>query len=241
MIKCIIWDVGQAILRYNYPVVLACLARLSGKNPEDVKALIGGKNFEAGTLINLLDSGKIGKKRFIRSLRRRLKIDSRISNKLLRECFTRCFEIPNNTRTLLHFLSEHYKQGVISNMNPIQWEYIQKTFPTLSENGNIFSFFVLSYREKVLKPDDVIYATAFQKAWWTCGGDIKPWECVFIDDRVENVNAARAFGMEGIHIENPDDPDLRERLASLKIFLPLSDYYPPGHRRDITQKTVVGI
>ncbi|MEU7000666.1 HAD-IA family hydrolase [Nonomuraea sp. NPDC046570] len=58
---------------------------------------------------------------------------------------------------------------------------------------------VSSARVGAAKPDPRIYEIAAERA-----GAV-PGRCVFIDDRLENVEAARALGMTGVHYSAPAD------------------------------------
>ncbi len=51
---------------------------------------------------------------------------------------------------------------------------------------------IFSYEHKVIKPESKIYEILLQKY------GLDPNECVFIDDRQENIEAAEAFGIRGI-------------------------------------------
>lgn len=51
---------------------------------------------------------------------------------------------------------------------------------------------VISYQLKITKPDPEIYQALLEKY------DLKAEECVFADDRLENVEGARRVGMEAI-------------------------------------------
>ncbi|MEU3724382.1 HAD-IA family hydrolase [Streptomyces sp. NPDC031705] len=66
---------------------------------------------------------------------------------------------------------------------------------------------VSSALEGVAKPDREIYAIAADRA-----GAV-PERCLFVDDRLENVEAAVAFGMTGVHYRGP--ADLHAALAFL--------------------------
>lgn len=67
---------------------------------------------------------------------------------------------------------------------------------------NVFTFSkyidgeVVSGKVKLIKPDSKIYTTLLQKYNLNAG------ECVFIDDRQENVEAAEKSGIKGIHFES---------------------------------------
>lgn len=55
---------------------------------------------------------------------------------------------------------------------------------------------VISSEEKIIKPDRAIYERFCQKY------NLKPEECLFADDRIENVEAAQRFGMQTICFED---------------------------------------
>lgn len=67
---------------------------------------------------------------------------------------------------------------------------------------------VFSYEVHLLKPDRAIYEEICKKY------SLMPSECIFIDDRKENVEAARTFGMQAIHFKSYEDTDkeLQEML-----------------------------
>ncbi|MGV9306989.1 HAD family hydrolase [Nonomuraea sp. NPDC003727] len=58
---------------------------------------------------------------------------------------------------------------------------------------------VSSARVGLAKPDPRIYELAAEIA------GVAPARCLFVDDRTENVAAARALGMIGVHFTAPDD------------------------------------
>ncbi|MCR5342453.1 MULTISPECIES: HAD family hydrolase [unclassified Butyrivibrio] len=51
---------------------------------------------------------------------------------------------------------------------------------------------ILSYKYKIIKPDRAIFELITDKY------DLVPEQCVFIDDTVRNITAAKKFGMNGI-------------------------------------------
>lgn len=70
-----------------------------------------------------------------------------------------------------------------------------------------FAHIVNSARVGIAKPDRRIYALAAERA------GVAADRCLFVDDRLENVDAATALGMSGLHFRRPED--LRGALASL--------------------------
>ena len=83
-----------------------------------------------------------------------------------------------------------YKVYILSN-------YSEKSFNQALEKGKL-SFVkeadgaVISYQEKLIKPDPAIYKVLFERY------DVVPENAVFIDDRADNIQAAIDCGMKGI-------------------------------------------
>ncbi|MCF7792736.1 MAG: HAD-IA family hydrolase [Candidatus Cloacimonetes bacterium] len=91
-------------------------------------------------------------------------------------------------------LSSKYKIFILSNTDEIHFPYIWKTFPSL----HIFAQnLMLSYQLGCMKPNLEIYSKALSMH------KLKAEECIFIDDKLENMRAAEKFGMTSIlHINN---------------------------------------
>jgi epoxide hydrolase-like predicted phosphatase len=72
-----------------------------------------------------------------------------------------------------------------------------------------FDPLILSHKVGVKKPSDDIFLLALRKS------RLRPKECVFIDDRIENVKKAKRLGMVSIHFKNPKL--LRKELEKLDL------------------------
>lgn len=66
---------------------------------------------------------------------------------------------------------------------------------------------ILSYQVKLIKPSPEIYQCLLRKY------DLKPEECIFIDDLYKNVEAAKKEGMQGIVFETPEQ--VKKELEAL--------------------------
>ncbi|MDO8560706.1 MAG: HAD family phosphatase [bacterium] len=107
-----------------------------------------------------------------------------------------------------------YPMGIISNTNELHISDIEE----VTSCGSIMQFRprIYSCREGVDKPNPQIYEIALRRAqseypWRT---KLTPAECVFIDDRRDNIEVARAMGWYAIH-HNP--------VWVTKTFLQLSE------------------
>ena len=81
-----------------------------------------------------------------------------------------------------------------SNTNELAAEHIRRTFPFYAN----FDGYILSYQQRVMKPDAKIYE-ALERMAGTRGGEI-----VYLDDRPENVAAGAARGWQAILHESPE-------------------------------------
>jgi haloacid dehalogenase superfamily, subfamily IA, variant 3 with third motif having DD or ED len=111
-----------------------------------------------------------------------------------------------NTVNILEALNKQYSIWLLSNTNPkhIQDEIEKRyLFPSLV-NGAVYSFDV-----GVRKPEKEIYEIAMQRA------NANPQECLFIDDLLENIQAAKQIGIEGIHFISSEQ--LKQELKRLGI------------------------
>ncbi len=85
-----------------------------------------------------------------------------------------------------------YKIYLLSNYSEDHFQYISTHFAFFGlEDGRVISF-----EEKILKPEARIYEILFERYGLT------PSECVFLDDTPENIKGAIASGMKGIVFEN---------------------------------------
>lgn len=81
-----------------------------------------------------------------------------------------------------------WKFYLLSNYNADMFRLTADLHPFLKT----FDGQIISGEEKVMKPDPRIYQLLLDRY------DLKAEECVFVDDRKENVDAAIALGMEGV-------------------------------------------
>lgn len=114
----------------------------------------------------------------------------------------------------IRMFSEHYPEIVIDEIEGMRELLIQlkndgyklygltnwcsKVYQTL-EKFEIFRLldgYIISSEEKVIKPEPEIYQILFNKF------NLRPEECIFTDDREDNILGGRAMGMEGIVFKN---------------------------------------
>ena len=91
--------------------------------------------------------------------------------------------------------SGRYKLYAITNWSREKFPIARKKYSFLSWFDDI----VVSGEIGIVKPDEKIYRYAIERFELS-----HPQQAVFIDDRLENIEAAAAFGIKGIHFINPE-------------------------------------
>lgn len=96
------------------------------------------------------------------------------------EKFDKLWEILSN-------LKKTYKLAIINNGNSIALQYWKEKF-----DYSIFDLYINSGEIGLRKPDPKIYLLTCKKL------DVKPEECLFMDDLLENIKTAKQLGIKTI-------------------------------------------
>jgi epoxide hydrolase-like predicted phosphatase len=91
-------------------------------------------------------------------------------------------------------LRSRYRTGMLSN----NWARDGRAMAQELGIANCFDIFVTSAEVGVMKPDPRIYYVALERL------GVSPPQAIFVDDFIENVDAARQLGMQGIHFADPE-------------------------------------
>lgn len=102
-----------------------------------------------------------------------------------------------------------YPIYALSNFGAENFAMAEAVYPFLTH----FTGRIISGHEGVVKPDPAIYRLAIDRF------GLNPAETLFIDDRRENIDAARALGFQGHLFTTPDT--LRDALSQMDLSAPL--------------------
>jgi len=202
MIRTVISDLGRVVLWFDNAIFLRKLAALVGIPFEKAKA-IAHENLD---LIPLFDSGAVSprefKDRVFKAIGGHVAVDDATFWPIYRDIFW-----PNEPviRILKRLKAAGYGLVLLSNTDPERFGFVRERFPEIL----MFDAYALSFELQLIKPDPLIYLDAARRA------GSEPGECVFIDDMEENVTAARATGLHGIHYR--PDTDLEAELRKLGV------------------------
>ncbi len=111
------------------------------------------------------------------------------------------------------------RTGILSNIGDAMTEGLLRKFDWLAG----FNFHIWSYRLLLAKPEAAIYAAAAE------GLQTPSAQILFIDDKPENIEAARAFGMQAI------------QYTDHSLFLQEMEARGLGYLLDLSQRTTPSV
>ena len=106
----------------------------------------------------------------------------------------------------LRSLQSEYTTALLSNA----WDDLRQLMVKKWKIESAFDQIFISAEIGIAKPDERIYKFTLEKL------GIAPEEAVFVDDFIENIEAARVLGMHGIHFKEPEAAmrELRDLLKN---------------------------
>jgi len=197
MIKAVIFDVGGVIVTR----VLRNMARdLSKKHGMDFDFL----NRAIHTGWNEYKLDKITADKFWQHFVDESKISETVEG-LKKMALEYISEVPG-TMDVVRSLKGRYKLAILSN-NANEW--VEKEKKIIDFEG-IFDVVILSNEVKIAKPYKEIYMLCLEKL-----GNLRPEECIFVDDQGNNCEAAKKLGFNTIKFE--DAEQLKKELNDFGV------------------------
>jgi FMN phosphatase YigB (HAD superfamily) len=206
LIEVIFFDLGNVILPFNNYQIAEKLALFSKKKKFQDPNKIFSYLFDLQEgVINRFDTGEISSSEFFQSVTKYL--DLSISFKAFLPIWTDIFTEDQGVSKIIHSLKGRWRLGLLSNTDPLHFNYIVSTFPIISA----FDKWILSYEVRFKKPDVRIFQAAIEWA------SVEPEKILFIDDTKGHVEAAASLEMQGIHFVSADQlrKELNRKLNSI--------------------------
>lgn len=199
MIKNIIFDLGNVLLQFNPLEYVRTKVIDEGKIHQVHKEIFLSEEWL------MLDRGVITEAEAIE----RIVARSAAHGDLIRLCMNNWYElltpIDGTIEILKSVKAKGYKTLILSNFHMMAYECVTSKY-------DFFQYFeggVISYKEKLLKPESQIYDKLVAQY------GITPSETIFIDDTKANIDGASQLGFQTILFDNP--VGLRKELVARRI------------------------
>ena len=197
MIKNIIFDMGNVLLDYNPDAAMQMLGINEKAKPVIMKELFGGNEWVQ------LDLGNISVDKSYESIKQRIPEEYHTD---LRKCIDGwdvCMVPVEGAKEFCEAVkSNGFGVYVLSNAHKSFYSYFPRYFDL-----DFFDGVVVSADVHTVKPDIKIYKHLLEKY------SLKAEECLFIDDRADNVDGALKSGMKAVQFKN----DFEEIKKSIEV------------------------
>jgi 2-haloacid dehalogenase len=179
LIRSIVFDIGWVLVNLNPRPILDCLAEHEC-DVRDLHSLVRRIRLSDHETGRLTGSGLMEQ---VAALGRRpMHLD------LARARWLDMFELQPKMVDLAHRLTDRYRVYLLSNIGDLHWAHLSREYRVHRIGHGALPSFVTGF----MKPEAGIYAEAERRF------ELDPATTVFIDDRKENVTAARSRGWSAI-------------------------------------------
>ncbi len=195
-ISYIIFDLGGVIIDFDIDATYKAFAEISGVPVDEVRALAASKEF-----FLQYEKGEIDDPTFRAHLREELEFTG--ADGLLDEAWNAMLgPIAKERFEKLEELADSYELYVMSNTNEIHVKRFLNIAKYTSPNKNFHDYFkevYLSQEVGARKPE--------LKAWQVILNDhqLSAEQGLFIDDNLNNINAAKSLGLQVYHNQSVND------------------------------------
>ncbi len=199
MIKNVVFDIGNVLLKFEPKTYL-----IKKFTYEDKVEKILDLVFKSDEWL-MLDKGTITETEAIKVLSERHVLYS----EAIEDAFNGWYDILIPMEDTIDILKQLKDKGIntyyLSNFHQLAFEHA-------TEKNEFFKLFqggIVSYKEKLLKPEKEIYMRLLEEY------NLKSEETIFIDDTLANVQGAESVGINTIHFKNSQE--LMAKLNELLI------------------------
>lgn len=180
ILKCIFFDMGNVLVYFSHDLMCEQMAKIADSTPEEVRSVL----MENG-LQWRFERGELTEQQFHQAFCEAMDCDLDFEQ-LMAAANEIFWPNPSIVPILQSLKSQGLRLVLLSNTSSSHLDYIYNRFNVLQ----FFDAFAVSFRAGVLKPDSAIYQQALSMS------GCLPGECFFVDDRDENILAARQLGVQ---------------------------------------------
>ena len=184
-IQFVYFDLGNILVSFDNHVAIANVARAADIDEKRVRERV----YDSG-LQDQYEHGELSDEAYAQEARARLEIDAeRLSTEAFLEAISAMFVPIDGMAELVQSVRSRLgRVGLLSNTCDAHWQWIRRQPWTVSTLE--FDSLILSYEVGAMKPNEAIYMAAEE------GAGIDPQNLLFIDDKQENIDAAKARGWQ---------------------------------------------
>ncbi len=182
-IQNIIFDIGNVLLRWDPSAIYTTLFGRTDFHNHPLSRIVGGKIWLD------MDRGLVSLEEGIQRSVQGNESHRKEIERFFREAPYHFYPVTDTVDYARRLKEKGYKLYLLSNFHKYGYHILRKRFPLF----DMFDGGVISWQVKVNKPERKIYDILLSRY------SLLPEESVFIDDTEENILAARALGIAGIH------------------------------------------
>ncbi|GEP95019.1 HAD family hydrolase [Chitinophaga cymbidii] len=193
-IKHIIFDLGGVILNIDYKLTEKAFTDLGVKNFSELYS-----QFNANPLFEDLETGRVENDAFVQAMKPYLP-ETAGPEAVIGAWNAMLLDFPVARLQLLQQLRQHYDLYLLSNTNAIHLAAFNAILEKTRGIPSLDVFFDKSYYSHQIgyrKPEKEAYQIILDE------NSLQPEQTLFIDDTLPNVEAARALGIQAIHLQPP--------------------------------------
>jgi putative hydrolase of the HAD superfamily len=195
----VVFDLGKVLVDFDYSIAARKVAARSKISLLDLASFLS-----ASPLLIQYESGMVNRREFFEGIRDAIGFQGTMEEfgGYFADIFT---EIPEMVALHAELRRRGCKTYIFSNTNDLAIEHVERNFPFFKN----FDGYIYSCEVGAMKPDAKIYE-AMEKLCGCSGADI-----IYLDDRLENVQAGLARGWRAFVHETPE----KTRAVLEKIFV----------------------
>ncbi len=194
-VDAIIFDFGNVLIDLDYPRIIQEFKKVATKNQENIRKLVMDSK-----VVTKFETSEIGPDHF------RSAVNQILGTKLNEDDFDVLWNsmlksITRERMAKVEQISQKFDTYLLSNSNIIHELAFEEMVMAATRKPSIRDFFKEAYFSHELgmrKPNKDIYEYVVEDI------DNYPSRMLFLDDRLDNIEAARSIGMKAVQIFNPD-------------------------------------
>ena len=196
-IRNIIFDLGRVIINLNEAATDEAFTNLALSAGKDIRGLRPDDEF-----FHQFERGEVSDDEFVKKFQAILP-ELELSEDAIKAAWNAMLlDIPEKKLHLLEELKEKYNTYILSNTNGIHIDFVNDYMQSTFLEDNLDPYFhqvYLSHEIGARKPELRAWEIILEEH------DLNPFETLFIDDKLENIEAAKKLGLVTCHLLDAED------------------------------------